>query len=110
MGFRRARYDGIQKTQWQHVMTAVAINLVRLDAVFTQTPRGKTRQSHFIVWPCILLGTVKGPYDHSAIESRLRQQSLEKPRALPCPPQIILIPYALRNVTLPYSFWRPIRK
>jgi hypothetical protein len=48
MGLRRARYDGLQKTQLQHVITAVAINLVRLDAVFTQTPRGKTRQSHFM--------------------------------------------------------------
>jgi transposase len=48
MGIRRARYDGLHKTQVQHVLTAVAINLVRLDAVFTQTPRGKTRQSNFI--------------------------------------------------------------
>jgi len=28
-------------------LTAVAINLVRVDAVLTQTPRGKTRRSHF---------------------------------------------------------------
>jgi transposase len=48
MGIRRARYDGLHKTQVQHVVTAVAINLVRIDAVLTQTPRGKTRQSNFM--------------------------------------------------------------
>jgi len=47
MGIRRARYDGLPKVQLQHVLTAVAINLVRVDAVLTQTPRGKTRRSHF---------------------------------------------------------------
>ena len=47
MGIRRARYDGLSKVQLQHVLTAVAINLVRIDAVLTQTPRGKTRRSHF---------------------------------------------------------------
>ena len=48
MGIRRARYDGLHKTLVQHVVTAVAINLVRIDALLTQTPRGKTRQSHFM--------------------------------------------------------------
>lgn len=48
MGIRRARYDGLHKTQVQHVVTAVAINLVRIDALLTQTPRGKTRQSRFM--------------------------------------------------------------
>ncbi len=48
MGIRRARYDGLHKTHLQHVVTAVAINLVRIDAVLTQTPCGKTRQSHFM--------------------------------------------------------------
>jgi transposase len=47
MGMRRARYDGLHKTHLQHVLTAVAINLVRIDAVLTQTPRGRTRRSHF---------------------------------------------------------------
>jgi len=32
----------------QHVVTAVAINLVRIDAVLTRTPRGTTRQSTFM--------------------------------------------------------------
>jgi transposase len=47
MGLRRARYDGLHKTHLQHVLTAVAINLVRIDAVLTHTPRGKTRRSNF---------------------------------------------------------------
>ena len=47
MGMRRARYDGLHKTHLEHVLTAVAINLVRIDAVFTHTPRGKTRRSNF---------------------------------------------------------------
>ena len=47
MGMRRARYDGLHKTHLQHVLTAVAINLVRIDAVLTQTPRGTTRQLQF---------------------------------------------------------------
>ena len=47
MGIRRSRYDGLDKTQLQHVLTATAINLVRIDAVLTQTPRGKTRRSSF---------------------------------------------------------------
>ena len=47
MGLRRARSDGLQKTHLQHVLTAVAINLVRIDAVLTGTPRGHTRQSSF---------------------------------------------------------------
>ncbi len=48
MGIRRARYDGLHKTHVQHVLTAVAINVVRIDGMLTQTPRGKTRQSHFM--------------------------------------------------------------
>lgn len=48
MGIRRARYDGLHKTQVQHVATAVAINVVRIDAVLTQTPRGTTHQSTFM--------------------------------------------------------------
>jgi len=47
MGIRRARYDGLPKVHLQHVLTAVAINLVRVDTVLTNTPRGKTRRSHF---------------------------------------------------------------
>ena len=48
MGIRHARYDGLHKTQLQHVVIAVAINLVRIDAVLTNTPRGTARQSNFM--------------------------------------------------------------
>ena len=47
MGIRRSRYDGLHKTHLQHVLTATAMNLARIDAVLTQTPRGKTRRSSF---------------------------------------------------------------
>jgi transposase len=47
MGMRRARYDGLHKAHLEHVLTAVAINVVRIDAVLTQTPRGRTRRSNF---------------------------------------------------------------
>ncbi|MEO7020176.1 MAG: transposase [Ktedonobacteraceae bacterium] len=47
MGIRRSRYDGLARTHVQHVLTAVAINLVRIDAVLTHHPRGKTRRSPF---------------------------------------------------------------
>ena len=46
-GLRRARYDGLPKVHLQHILTAVAINLERIDAVLTKTPRGKTRRSTF---------------------------------------------------------------
>lgn len=48
MDLRRARYDGLPKVHLQHVLTAVAVNLVRIDAVLTNTPRGKTRRSTFV--------------------------------------------------------------
>ncbi|MEV0053750.1 hypothetical protein AB0H34_25025, partial [Saccharopolyspora shandongensis] len=45
-GIRRSRYLGLPKTHLAHVFTATAINLIRLDAWWTQTPPGKTRTSH----------------------------------------------------------------
>jgi Transposase DDE domain len=47
MGLRRAKYDGLYKTHLQPVLTAVAINLVRIDAVLTNTPPGNTRTPPF---------------------------------------------------------------
>jgi transposase len=47
MGMRRSRYDGLARTHVQHVLTAVAINLGRIDAVLTHHPRGTTRRSQF---------------------------------------------------------------
>jgi transposase len=44
---RQARYRGLSKTHLQHVVTATAINLYRLDDWWTETPREHTRQSTF---------------------------------------------------------------
>jgi transposase len=46
-GLRRSRYVGQAKTHLQHVLTAVALNLVRLSAWLAGTPLAPTRQSTF---------------------------------------------------------------
>jgi hypothetical protein len=46
-GVRRSRYIGRSKTHLAHVLTAVAINLQRIDAWLTDTPPSKTRHSRF---------------------------------------------------------------
>ena len=46
-GLRRCRYIGLAKTQLQHVFTAIAMNIVRVDAWLTDRPRAKTRRSAF---------------------------------------------------------------
>jgi transposase len=46
-GLRRCRYLGQAKTHLQHVFTAVAMNLDRLDAWLQGRPRAQTRQSRF---------------------------------------------------------------
>ncbi|MEU3009167.1 IS1182 family transposase [Streptomyces sp. NPDC007020] len=46
-GLRRSRYRGLAKTSLQHQLTGAAINLARIDAHFTETPRARTRTSHF---------------------------------------------------------------
>jgi transposase len=52
-GLRRTRYIGQARTHLQHVVTAVAINLVRLMAWLCGTPRARTRQSRFArLAPC----------------------------------------------------------
>lgn len=55
LGLRRARYVGLQKTHLQHVLTAVALNLRRIDALLTGTPRGQTRR-------CALVDLVSHPH------------------------------------------------
>ena len=45
-GIRRSRYLSLPKTHLAHVITATAINLIRLDTWWTQTPPGRTRTSH----------------------------------------------------------------
>jgi transposase len=46
-GLRRSRYIGQAKAHLQHVLTALAINLVRLDAWFRGVAPAATRQSRF---------------------------------------------------------------
>lgn len=45
-GVREARYRGLAKTHLQHLLTATAINLVRLDAWLTDQPRASTRPNN----------------------------------------------------------------
>lgn len=44
---RQTRYIGLSKTHLQHILTAVAINIVRVDNWLTGTPLAKTRVSRF---------------------------------------------------------------
>ncbi|MEV6963460.1 IS1182 family transposase [Streptomyces sp. NPDC051207] len=44
---RRSRYRGLAKTSLQHQLTGAAINLARIDAHLSGTPRARTRTSHF---------------------------------------------------------------
>lgn len=46
-GLRRSRYRSHPKTRLQHLFTATAMNLARLDAWITGTPRAGTRVSRF---------------------------------------------------------------
>jgi transposase len=46
-GMRDCRYLGLAKTHLQHVFTAIAINITRLDAWFTGKKRAVTRTSKF---------------------------------------------------------------
>ena len=46
-GLRHCRYIGFEKTQLQHIITAAAINVVRLTAWLRGEPLAQTRQSSF---------------------------------------------------------------
>jgi Transposase DDE domain/Transposase domain (DUF772) len=46
LGIRRTRYRGIDKTRLHHVLTACAINLIRLDAYWNGHTLDRTRTSH----------------------------------------------------------------
>jgi len=48
MDLRRARYIGLAKVHLQHVLTAAALNLVRVAAWLAGTPLARTRRSAFI--------------------------------------------------------------
>lgn len=45
-GMRRARYRGLKKTHLEHAFSAVALNLIRLDAWWNGRPLDRTRTSH----------------------------------------------------------------
>ena len=45
-GMRRARYRGLSKTTLEHVYSAVALNLIRLDAYWNGHALDRTRTSH----------------------------------------------------------------
>lgn len=45
-GIRRSRYRGRDKTHLDHVYSAVALNLIRLDAWWNDHPLDRTRTSH----------------------------------------------------------------
>jgi len=47
-GLRQARYRGLPKTQLQHVLIAIAMNLVRLVAWFTDPTHSQTQTSRFV--------------------------------------------------------------
>ncbi len=46
-GLRRSRYVGQPKTHLQHILSAVALNLLRIAAWLDGTPRSSTRRSSF---------------------------------------------------------------
>jgi transposase len=46
-GLRRSRYLGQAKTHLQHILSAVALTLLRIDAWLNRTPLAPTRQSAF---------------------------------------------------------------
>jgi transposase len=48
-GLRRCRYIGMAKAHWPHVLTAAALNLVRMAEWWTGTGRAATRRSRFAV-------------------------------------------------------------
>ena len=52
---RRCRYIGLVKTGLQHILTAVALNVARVDAWFTGQPVAKTRVSTFAALQPVVL-------------------------------------------------------
>ena len=46
-GLRRSRYIGLAKTHLQHLLTAVALNIIRIVAWINEIPLAPTRHSHF---------------------------------------------------------------
>jgi transposase len=44
---RQTRYIGLAKTRLQHILTAIALNVVRTIAWWDEIPQAATRQSRF---------------------------------------------------------------
>jgi transposase len=47
LDLRRSRYIGLAKTHLQHLLTAAALNIIRIVDWINETPRAPTRISHF---------------------------------------------------------------
>lgn len=47
LDLRRSRYIGLAKTHLQHLLTAAALNIIRIVAWLNETPLASTRKSHF---------------------------------------------------------------
>ncbi len=47
-GLRRSRYAGLMKTHLKHVLTAAAVNFIRIGNWLADTPLATTRQSSFV--------------------------------------------------------------
>jgi transposase len=47
-GLRRSRYVGLARTHLGHILTATAVNFVRIGEWLAGTPRAKTRHPSFI--------------------------------------------------------------
>ncbi len=47
LDLRRARYIGLAKTHLQHLLTAAALNIIRIVAWLNGIPHAQTRHSHF---------------------------------------------------------------
>jgi transposase len=46
-GLRRSRYIGLARTHLAHILTATAVNVVRVGKPLADTPRAKTRHPPF---------------------------------------------------------------
>jgi len=70
----QARYRGLAKTHLQHVLTALALNLVRLDAWLTGVPLGGSLDLPSQQTPTRALACVNSPAESPPGEPQLRAQ------------------------------------
>ena len=67
-GLRQARYIGLAKTHLQPLLTAPALNLVRIDAWLSDRPRAVTRHNRLVT----LLGQPLAPATPNSIRQQYR--------------------------------------